>query len=179
MILCTFLPRIIDLFGNKRKPRAEDHYDDAGKQILSEGLVPGKIEQFLMGARKNTTNYVAFMYRFAPVLVSSRIWNDSRKVHEALMNNRFDDILTVSDEAFMLVVMDNYIDPWHEKMLVEKNREEMVCTINTYVIVNNAVPLLQLTISKTQVTTESDGKGGGTGSQASIKYKLSPSVFVV
>lgn len=135
MILCTFLPRIIDLFCNKRKTQAEDHYsDDAGKQILSEGLVPGKIEQFLMGARKNTTNYVAFIYRFAPVLVSGHIWNDSQKVHEALMNNRLDDILTVSDEAFMLVVMDNYIDPWHAKMRLEKDKEERVCTIDIYYI---------------------------------------------
>ena len=48
------------------------------------------------------------------------------------MNNRFDDILTVSDEAFMLVVMDNYIDPWHEKMLLQKDKEERVSTINVY-----------------------------------------------
>ena len=47
------------------------------------------------------------------------------------MDNRFDDILTVSDKAFMLVVMDNYIDPWHEKML-EKDKEKRVCTINIY-----------------------------------------------
>jgi len=67
-----------------------------------------------------------------PVLVSHHIWNDSKKVHEALMNNRFDDILTVSDEAFMLVVMDNYIDPWHEKMLLQKDKEERVSTINVY-----------------------------------------------
>ena len=132
IVLCTFLPRIIDLFCNKRKTQSEDHYSDAGKQILSEGLVPGKIEQFLMGARKNTTNYVAFIYRFAPVLVSDHIWNDSKKMHEALMNNRFDNILTVSDEAFMLVVMDNYIDPWHEKMLLQKDKEERVSTINVY-----------------------------------------------
>ena len=133
IVLCTFLPPFIEFFCNKRKTQSEDHYsDDAGKQILSEGLVPGKIEQFLMGARKNTTNYVAFIYRFAPVLVSDHIWNDSKKVHEALMNNRFDDILTVSDEAFMLVVMDNYIDPWHEKMLLQKDKEERVSTINVY-----------------------------------------------
>ena len=133
IVLCTFLPPFIEFFCNKRKTQSEDHYsDDAGKQILSEGLVPGKIEQFLMGARKNTTNYVAFIYRFAPVLVSDHIWNDSKKMHEALMNNRFDDILTVSDEAFMLVVMDNYIDPWHEKMLLQKDKEERVSTINVY-----------------------------------------------
>ena len=73
IVLCTFLPRIIELFCNKRKTQSEDHYSDhAGKQILSEGLVPGKIEQFL-AARKNTTNYVAFIYRFAPVLVSDHI----------------------------------------------------------------------------------------------------------
>ena len=130
-----FLAPFIELFCNKRKTQSEDHYSDhAGKQILSEGLVPGKIEQFLMGARKNTTNYVAFIYRFAPVLVSDHIWNDSKKVHEALMNNRFDDILTVSDKAFMLVVMDNYIDPWHEKMLLQKDKEERVSTINVYYI---------------------------------------------
>ena len=41
-------------------------------------------------------------------------------------------------------------------------------------VVNNAVPLLPLTNSNTQVTTQSDGERGGTGSQASIKYKLLP-----
>jgi hypothetical protein len=49
------------------------------------------------------------------------------------MNNRFDNILTVSDKAFMLVVMDNYIDPWHENMLLEKDKEERECTINIYI----------------------------------------------
>ena len=41
-------------------------------------------------------------------------------------------------------------------------------------VVNNAVLLLPITNSYTQVTTESDGEGGGTGSQASIKHKLLP-----
>jgi hypothetical protein len=53
--------------------------------------------------------------------------------------------------------MDNYIDPWHEKMLVEKDKEERACAIHIYMAVNHAVPLLPLTNSKTQVTTESDG----------------------
>jgi hypothetical protein len=46
-------------------------------------------------------------------------------------------------------------------------------------VANDAVPLLPLTNSKTQVTTQSDGEGGGTGSQASINYKLSPCLFRV
>jgi hypothetical protein len=32
-------------------------------------------------------------------------------------------------------------------------------------VANDAVPLLPLTNSKTQVTTQSDGEGGGTGSR--------------
>jgi hypothetical protein len=48
-----------------------------------------------------------------------------------------------------------------------------------YMVVNDAVPLLPITNSKTQVTTQSDGEGGGTGSQASIKYKLLPCLFCV
>jgi hypothetical protein len=66
------------------------------------------------------------MYRFAPVLLPSHIWHDTTKVQMALMNNNFGDLLTVGDEAFLLLVFDNYMSTWHEKMLIEKAKGNLV-----------------------------------------------------
>jgi hypothetical protein len=44
----------------------------------------------------------------------------------ALMNNNFGDLLTVGDEAFLLLVFDNYMSTWHEKMLIEKAKGNLV-----------------------------------------------------
>jgi hypothetical protein len=106
--------------------REELQEDVAGRALLAEGLVPDKCGQFLWNMRKNTTNYVAFMYRFAPVLLPSHIWHDTTKVQMALMNNNFGDLLTVGDEAFLLLVFDNYMSTWHEKMLIEKAKGNLV-----------------------------------------------------
>jgi len=75
------------------------------------------------------TNYVAFLYRFAPTLVSSRIWNDSRLIEIALTGGpgAFNSLLTVSDEAFMLVVLENYIGPWHAKVVGCPKSNTVVC----------------------------------------------------
>jgi hypothetical protein len=41
----------------------------------------------------------------------SHIWNDITKVQMALMNENFSDLLTVGEEAFLLlVVFDNYME---------------------------------------------------------------------
>jgi hypothetical protein len=89
--------------------------DTVVTEFLMNGLLPQNYKSFVLGMRKNMTNYVAFLNRFAPRVVTSRRWNNSTLVEDACKGGpgAFDTLLSVSDEAFMLVVMENYVESWH------------------------------------------------------------------
>ena len=95
--------------------------DTVVTEFLMNGLLPQNYRSFLLGMRKNMTNYVAFLHRFAPRVVTSRCWNNSTLVEDTCKGGPgvFDKLLSVSDEAFMLVVMENYVESWHAAVLTK------------------------------------------------------------
>jgi hypothetical protein len=107
-------------------------------RLLKEHLTPGKYQSWLGDLRRNMGNYIPFLYVFAPRVVGGKRWNTSLENWEKLCEGsskamsqhdrpscNFDQLLSVSDEAFLLLVIDNYIGPWHAEMM--SNNNGMTC----------------------------------------------------
>jgi hypothetical protein len=77
---------------------------------------PGKLDKFLNPLHKNNDDYVAFIYRFAQVVVPKHMWWDRKEVNAALTSDEylFGQFFSISDEAFIIVVLENYLQRWHE-----------------------------------------------------------------
>ena len=101
----------------KREGTDEDHYENAGKEKVENGFaLPHRIDKFLGPLRKNNDDYVAFIYRFAQVVVPAHKWWDRKEVTTALNGEEyvFGQFFSCSDEAFIIVVLENYIARWHD-----------------------------------------------------------------
>jgi hypothetical protein len=103
-------------------------------RLLKEHLTPDKYQSWLGELRRNMGNYIPFLYVFAPRVVGMKRWNASLENWEKLGEGsskatsqhdrhscNFDQLLSVSDEAFLLLVIDNYIGPWHAEMMSNNN----------------------------------------------------------
>jgi hypothetical protein len=88
----------------------------------------------MLQMRQNQVHYIALMDVFAPCIVSSSVWNN-----DALMSKYCDDnqdnfqeyILTVSDEAFMLLVLVNYAARWAAELQMESKMVSRCCCLPT------------------------------------------------
>lgn len=110
-----------DIFVN-REGTDDDHFENAGKEKVRNGLnVPGKLDKYLNPLRKNNDDYVAFIYRFAQVVVPKHMWWDRKEVTAALKSDEyvFGQFFSISDEAFIIVVLENYLQRWHELRFVK------------------------------------------------------------
>lgn len=107
--------------------------DTVVTEFLMNGLLPQNYKTFLLGMRKNMTNYVAFLNRFAPKVITSRRWNNSTLVEDACKGSphALDKLLSVSDEAFMLVVMENYVEQWHAAVLAKGTGAPKMVSLST------------------------------------------------
>ena len=81
-------------------------------------LQEGSIEElnYLQGMRENICHYANIIDNFAPCIVLSKVWNDDSKMNRfcntsdtKMWSHR---ILSVSDEAFLLLVLINYTKRW-------------------------------------------------------------------
>jgi len=101
-----------DLFDVRHRGNEQEYADWL---LLKNGLLPQNYKTFLFGMRKNMTNYVAFLHKFAPRVLTTKRWRNTTLMNNACMGGpaAFEELLSVSDEAFMLVVMENYIVPWY------------------------------------------------------------------
>ena len=66
---------------------------------------------YMLEMRKNMVHYVQLIDAYAPCVVSSRAWNNEANMAAYCgSNNRLFEqhVLSISDEAFMLVVLVNY-----------------------------------------------------------------------
>lgn len=79
--------------------------------------------------RKNMTHYVEFLDMFAPSVVTSRVWNDDLLVEAACNGGlgAFEQLLTVTDEAFILLAMSNYVTRWYAE--IDKDIQK-VCNLS-------------------------------------------------
>ena len=107
--------------------------DTVVTEFHMNGLLPQNYNSFLLGMRKNITNYVAFHHRFAPRVVTSRRWNNSTLVEDACKGGpgAFDKLLSVRDEAFMVVVMENYVESWHAAVLGKGPNAPQLVSLST------------------------------------------------
>lgn len=79
--------------------------------------------------RENLVYYVHLIDIYAPCIVGKSKWNDIANMTRYCGNNeqQFNDhVLSISDEAFLLVVLFNYTETWMSE--VEQNISK-VCTV--------------------------------------------------
>jgi hypothetical protein len=70
---------------------------------------------YLMGLRNNSTHYLQLVDVFAPCLVGKFLWNNDTamaRMCSSLHQHEFDNLFSVSDEAFVLLLIDNYAARW-------------------------------------------------------------------
>jgi hypothetical protein len=79
----------------------------------------------LMTMRRNLVHYVTLINIYAPRIVSTRVWNDQANMkrnctgNEKLFQNH---VLSISDEAFMLLVLINYTATWMQEIQEEHRK---------------------------------------------------------
>ena len=72
--------------------------------------------------RQNQVHYIALMDVFAPCIVSSSVWNNDALMAKYCGDNQDnlqEYVLTISDEAFMLLVLVNYAARWAAELQME------------------------------------------------------------
>ena len=64
-----------------------------------------------MGLRQNMEHYVRFIDVFAPCLIGYSKWN--RTQYNFAYASTFNDVLSTSDETFLVLVIVNYAERWY------------------------------------------------------------------
>jgi hypothetical protein len=65
----------------------------------------------MLQMRQNQVHYISLIDVFAPCILSSSVWNDDAVMAEYCGNNEQnfqEHVLTISDEAFLLIVLVDY-----------------------------------------------------------------------
>jgi hypothetical protein len=78
---------------------------------------------YLMGLRNNSTHYLQLIDTFAPCLVGKYLWNNDSamaRMCSSLHQHEFDNLFSVSDEAFILLLIDNYAARWVAEATLQK-----------------------------------------------------------
>lgn len=75
---------------------------------------------YLLELRQNIVDYVDFIHIFAPCVVSCAKWKDHQSFDRLQTGNAmaFNELLTPSDEAFILLVFINYAERWYAELQV-------------------------------------------------------------
>ena len=79
----------------------------------------------LLTMRKNIVNYVHVIDIYAPCIVKSNIWNNDATMKQYCGENadNFQNyVLSISDEAFLLVVLINYTATWMSEIAAEHRK---------------------------------------------------------
>jgi hypothetical protein len=76
-----------------------------------------------MGLRNNNAHYLQLIDTFAPCLVGKYLWNNDaamERMCSSLQQHEFDNFFSVSDEAFVLLLIDNYALRWVAEATLQK-----------------------------------------------------------
>lgn len=96
----------------------------------------------LMRMRQNLVHYVHLVHIYAPCIVSSRLWNDKTNMLRNCTDNEQlfrENVLTISDEAFMLLVLINYSKTWMQEIQDEHHK---VCRVRQHCdLLQGSMPL--------------------------------------
>ena len=89
----------------------------------------------MLEMRKNMVHYVQLIDLYAPCVVSKRAWNDGANMAAYCdSNNRFcERFVSISDEAFLLVVLDNYFARWQAEYANDIKKVKHLCTCDHFV----------------------------------------------
>ena len=74
--------------------------------------------------RKNIVNYVHVIDIYAPCIVKSSVWNNDARMKQYCGENAdfHNYVLSISDEAFLLVVLINYTATWMSEIAAEHRK---------------------------------------------------------
>lgn len=118
--------------------RLEQEHD--GEETESdEEAQPTKREYELM--RQNPNSYAMFIDRFASSIIGAKNWGyegDNPMKDVVGGRTQFNDVITVSDEAFMLVCMESYRERWLAEV---KKKDALVRTLTFKVCCAVWVPI--------------------------------------
>jgi hypothetical protein len=77
---------------------------------------------YMVEMRENMVHYVHFIDTYAPCVVSHQKWNNESNMSNYCGTNTalFErNVLSISDEAFLLVVISGYAARWHAEYIIE------------------------------------------------------------
>jgi hypothetical protein len=85
---------------------------------------------YLMGLRNNHAHYLQLIDTFAPCLVGKYLWNNDaamERMCSSLHQHEFDNLFSVSDEAFVLLLIDNYAARWVAEATLQTQLVSIMC----------------------------------------------------
>ena len=129
----------------------------------------GEAFEYLMGLRNNNAHYLQFIDTFAPCVVGKFIWNNDanmERVCSAVHQQEFDTLFSVSDEAFILLLIDNYAERWNAEMALKKDLVRYPVFVQTQTFLLKITDLLSFGIGSRQ---------SDRGTRAESASKSSPS----
>jgi hypothetical protein len=86
----------------------------------------------MLQMQQNQVHYIALMDIFAPCIVSSSVWNNDALMAKYCGDNQDnlqEYVLTISDEAFMLLVLVNYAARWAAELQMENKMVSHYCCL--------------------------------------------------
>jgi hypothetical protein len=94
---------------------------------------------YMLQMRQNQVHYISLIDVFAPCIVSNSVWNDNALTVAYCGNNQQniqEHVLTISDEAFLLLVLVNYAARWTAEIQLESKSVSLcwndACTCSPY-----------------------------------------------
>ena len=112
-------------------PIAESTYAKDGLLSTSDGM------DNLLRMRRNMVEYVQFIDTFAPCVVGCSVWKDRFRVANACSSGNaeaFQELVSVSDEAFILAVFVNFVDRWSAEILRDRKQVSKCKAVNVILI---------------------------------------------
>ena len=80
---------------------------------------------YMLKLRENQVYYVQLLDTYAPCIVSNKVWNNDRLMSQYCGSDQLafhEHILTISDEAFLLLVLINYAARWKAELNIEHKK---------------------------------------------------------
>jgi hypothetical protein len=79
----------------------------------------------MLKLRENQVHYVQLLDTYAPCIISTKVWNNDRLMSQYCGSDPLafhEHILTISDEAFLLLVLINYAARWKAELNIEHKK---------------------------------------------------------
>jgi hypothetical protein len=81
--------------------------------------------EYMLDMRENHVHYVHLIDIYAPCLVGHSIWNDKANMTRHCQDGAAafnDQVFSISDEAFLLLVLLNYTETWMSELASEQSK---------------------------------------------------------